>query len=71
MKKQYNSPTLIVHGNVEEITQFFGNSTTVKDFLFFAGTNTQVSLNNANTFGSVDGELNLTGPNAGNVTPKN
>ncbi|OKH32521.1 hypothetical protein NIES2101_40595 [Calothrix sp. HK-06] len=70
MKKQYESPTLTVHGSVQEITQFFGNSTTVKDFLFFAGTNTQVNSNNANTFGSVDGELTITGPNAGKITPK-
>ncbi len=36
MKKPYSTPTLTTHGNVEEITQLFGQSDK-NDFLFFSG----------------------------------
>jgi hypothetical protein len=36
MTKQYTTPQLTVHGNVESITQFGGGSDR-NDFLFFSG----------------------------------
>ena len=38
MKKEYNTPELTEHGDVEEITQAFGPSS-VKDTVFVGGAN--------------------------------
>ncbi|MEA5507535.1 lasso peptide [Halotia wernerae UHCC 0503] len=53
MKKQYSTPTLTTHGNVEEITQLFGSSKST-DFLFFNGANV-TSANSVAGEGSMDG----------------
>ncbi|MBW4557538.1 MAG: lasso peptide [Trichormus sp. ATA11-4-KO1] len=59
MKKQYSTPTLKTHGNVEEITQFFGASSQ-NDFLFFAGNNSPISAPGGPITGggSIDGVIN-------------
>jgi hypothetical protein len=36
MKKQYNTPSLTIHGSVEAITEFAGSGSR-RDFLFFNG----------------------------------
>lgn len=55
MKKQYSTPTLTTHGNVEEITQLFGTKSK-SDFLFFNGANVT-----STTEGSVTGEGSIDG----------
>ena len=60
MKKHYSTPKLTTHGSVEAITQFFGNDKTKNDFLFFPGTNTQVTDANGNVVigrGSSDSDM--------------
>jgi hypothetical protein len=51
MKKAYETPILIVHGTVEDITQFFGNQSAT-DTLYVAG---QVYGNGYS--GSQDGQI--------------
>ncbi|YAF95740.1 MAG: lasso peptide [Nodularia sp. CChRGM 3473] len=68
MKKQYSTPTLKSHGNVEEITQFFGASS-ANDFLFFAGGTSPISTPGGPITGggSVDGVIT---PPSSEVTPR-
>ena len=51
MKKAYTSPKLMVHGDVQEITQAFG-STTVGDVVFIGGSNVPTDIGST---GSTDG----------------
>ncbi|MBE9052602.1 lasso peptide [Nostocales cyanobacterium LEGE 11386] len=65
MKKQYKKPSLKTHGNVEEITQFFGTASQ-NDFLFFAGSSSPISVNGnpiTGSVGSSDGFLIPPNPN--------
>ncbi len=64
MKKQYISPVLTNHGNVQNITQLFGR-TDKNDFLFFAGNSNPVGNpitgNPATGDGSIDGIIQPNG----------
>lgn len=49
MKKVYHTPTLIQHGNLEEITQVLGPSS-VKDTLFFNGNPVPIDTDGSRDF---------------------
>ena len=51
MKKAYTSPKLMVHGDVQEITQAFGPST-AGDVVFIGGSNVPSDIGST---GSTDG----------------
>lgn len=55
MKKTYNAPELVRHGNVAEITQVLGRSSRT-DFVFFSGD----SIGDGDDAGSRD--ITLTSP---------
>jgi hypothetical protein len=58
MKKQYTVPKLTSHGNVEAITEFFGQSDK-NDFLFFSGSSSPATSNGVTVTGdgSIDGVI--------------
>jgi len=60
--KNYSTPNLTVHGSVESMTQAFGASDT-NDFLFFAGSNTPISVGGTPITGdgSKDANISTTG----------
>lgn len=58
MKMAYNSPKLMIHGDVQEITQAFG-ARTAGDFVFIGGSNITSPIS---ALGSRDGIINPTPP---------
>jgi hypothetical protein len=63
MKQTYNTPKMIVHGNLAELTQAAGRNVT-NDTLFFNGTPIQTSDDSRDVY--LDSNGNTTTPPAGN-----